>query len=526
MMQPQLSDSVASASIAVTEADKANDNSTKEKEDAEAIDFDEHEDEMAYKDYKPTKLDFGKPHPDHVVENASLAAVNPPDIRYNLAMPADIISKGLLSNLQLEAICYGCQRHLDDLPMEIEVNNHVAPVSLNEITEPSPAAASTSRSALNNISNAKIGNTDARRTRSQNMTEKKTENVTPVATLKRCGFLLGDGAGMGKGRTLAGFVLENICRGREKHVWVSVSADLYEDAKRDISDLNLSTYATNSCHLLNKFSYRKISTQLSQDENKNSSGLMFCTYRALIGTCTSNGSNRLEQLIEWCGGQEFDGLLMFDECHKAKNVSLDEHGNATKVGSSECTKTAAAVLTLQKQLPRARVVYCSATAVSEPHNLGFMNRLGLWGQGTEHPLGFNQFLASINRLGCGGMELHAMHLKSKGALLARTLSYKGCDFKEMKNVMDPTIEKVYNDSTLLWNDMYVALVNDTEKRKQLQKALKKADDLERNNHDIDRELLELRAIHDADSDDEDGDDKDVEFRRQCRRRPGELFYLV
>ena len=52
MMQPDLSDSVASALTTVTEADKTKDNSTKETEDAEAIDLDEHEDEMAYKDYK------------------------------------------------------------------------------------------------------------------------------------------------------------------------------------------------------------------------------------------------------------------------------------------------------------------------------------------------------------------------------------------------------------------------------------------------------------------------------------------
>ena len=33
---------------------------------------------------------------------------------------------------------------------------------------------------------------------------------------------------MGKGRTLAGFVVENIARGRKRHVWISVSSDLYE----------------------------------------------------------------------------------------------------------------------------------------------------------------------------------------------------------------------------------------------------------------------------------------------------------
>ena len=38
---------------------------------------------------------------------------------------------------------------------------------------------------------------------------------------------------------------------------------------------------------------------------------------------------------------------------------------------------------LQNKLPRARVVYCSATSVSEPKNLGFMSRLGLWGPGSK-----------------------------------------------------------------------------------------------------------------------------------------------
>lgn len=41
-----------------------------------------------------------------------------------------------------------------------------------------------------------------------------------------------------------------------------------------------------------------------------------------------------------------------------------------------------AVMGLQKALPQARVVYCSATGASEPRNLGYMDRLGLWGPGT------------------------------------------------------------------------------------------------------------------------------------------------
>ena len=29
--------------------------------------------------------------------------------------------------------------------------------------------------------------------------------------------------------------------------------------------------------------------------------------------------SRLQQLVKWCGGENYDGCLIFDECHKAKN---------------------------------------------------------------------------------------------------------------------------------------------------------------------------------------------------------------
>ena len=34
---------------------------------------------------------------------------------------------------------------------------------------------------------------------------------------------------------------------------------------------------------------------------------------------SSSKQSRLQQLIEWCGGPGFEGCLIFDECHKAKN---------------------------------------------------------------------------------------------------------------------------------------------------------------------------------------------------------------
>jgi len=89
----------------------------KEMEEGEDV---EEADEITYTSYQPQKLKFGMDHPDPVVENSTLSAVEPPEVEYNLAMPADILARGMLSNLQLEAIVYGCQRHLIDLPLKEE----------------------------------------------------------------------------------------------------------------------------------------------------------------------------------------------------------------------------------------------------------------------------------------------------------------------------------------------------------------------------------------------------------------------
>ena len=47
----------------------------------------------------------------------------------------------------------------------------------------------------------------------------------------------GDGAGVGKGRTIAGLILENWRRGRRKHLWLSVGSDLKIDSQRDLKDV-------------------------------------------------------------------------------------------------------------------------------------------------------------------------------------------------------------------------------------------------------------------------------------------------
>ncbi|XP_055854462.1 protein strawberry notch isoform X2 [Episyrphus balteatus] len=258
-----------------------------------------------------------------------------------------------------------------------------------------------------------------------------------LADGSRAGFLIGDGAGVGKGRTIAGIIFENYQKGRKKALWISVSNDLKYDAERDLSDIGAGKI---DVHALNKFKYAKISSDVNNNCKR---GVIFSTYSALIGESnnkTGKYKSRLKQLLQWCG-EDFDGLIVFDECHKAKNLC--------PVGSGKPTKTGSTVLELQNKLPKARVVYASATGASEPKNMAYMVRLGIWGQGTAFPT-FNDFIMAVEKRGIGAMEIVAMDMKLRGMYIARQLSFHGVTFKIEEVPLSSDFRKIYDDSVELW----------------------------------------------------------------------------
>lgn len=67
--------------------------------------------------------------------------------------------------------------------------------------------------------------------------------------------------------------------------------------------------------------------------------------------------------------------IIFDESHRAKNL-------ISATSKNKPTKTGITVVMLQEQLPKARIVYVSATGASELRNMAYMIRLGMWGLGT------------------------------------------------------------------------------------------------------------------------------------------------
>lgn len=71
----------------------------------------------AYPPYRPQlSVKLGSKHPDPVVESSSLSSVVPPEVHYQLTLPDEVIDRGCLSALQLEAVVYACQRHECILP--------------------------------------------------------------------------------------------------------------------------------------------------------------------------------------------------------------------------------------------------------------------------------------------------------------------------------------------------------------------------------------------------------------------------
>lgn len=190
--------------------------------------------------------------------------------------------------------------------------------------------------------------------------------------------------GVGKGRQIAGLMFENYLKGRVKALWVSISKDLQHDARRDLDDIGATT---------DKFPSIILDKLKCNDRIKQKNGVMFITYALLISKSTEKGKSRLDQVIKWLG-TDFDGVVAFDECHKAKNLD----GKPPSIIGT-------VVKELQDRLPDARVIYCSATGISEPSNIAYMTRLGLWGPGSPFPSGFEECKFAIEKGGIGMMEL-------------------------------------------------------------------------------------------------------------------------
>jgi hypothetical protein len=88
-------------------------------------------------------------------------------------------------------------------------------------------------------------------------------------------------------------------------VWFSTSSDLVLDAQRDLTDLGNHLKVIDGCK---EISLGARGLGLASDLKR---GVLFSTYATLVSS--SGHTNRLAQIVDWCGGPCFDGCLVFDE---------------------------------------------------------------------------------------------------------------------------------------------------------------------------------------------------------------------
>src|SRR5207237_4176858 len=88
-------------------------------------------------------------------------------------------------------------------------------------------------------------------------------------------------------------------------------------------------------------------------------GVIVSSYSSLIAAAKT-GEKRLDQIQRWLGS---DGVVIFDEAHKAKNALAGGRGDPTLTGQ--------AVIDLQDPKRNAgyRVIYSSATGATAVRNM-------------------------------------------------------------------------------------------------------------------------------------------------------------
>ena len=267
-----------------------------------------------YEEYglQSIRISGSQAHPTRLVQSAAMASVAPPRPSYRPHLPAAIISGGLLSDAQLESVIQAGDAQAGHLAGSWTVDETF------DIVSAAPDNA-------------------------------------PNAIRFRRGWFLGDGTGAGKGRQVAGILLDNWLKGRRRAVWVSKSDKLIEDAQRDWSALGQERL------LVTPLSRFRQGTPIRLEQ-----GVLFTTYATLRTDARDEKVSRVRQIVDWLDS-DFDGVIIFDESHAMQNAA----GGKGERGDQAASQQGRAGLRLQHALPNARVVYVSATGATTVHNLAY-----------------------------------------------------------------------------------------------------------------------------------------------------------
>jgi hypothetical protein len=352
-----------------------------------------------YLPYRPSRVVVtgALSHPTPLVESLAMGSIAAPEPAHVPVLPPRLVSNGALSEAQLETLIYAASAFERDLPGRFRAINQGCDI------------------------------------------EAADEDGAPY----RCGYFLGDGTGAGKGRQVAAVILDQWLRGNCRHIWLSKNETLLEDARRDWSALGGLPLD------IQPLSQWKLGVPVAMDR-----GILFVTYPTLRSG--RDDATRLRQILDWASA-EFDGVIAFDEAHAMANAAGGE-GSRGKVKGSE---QGIAGIRLQNLLPRARVLYASATGASDVNNLAYALRLGLWGPETAFA-DRAAFVAAIRDGGIAAMELVARDLKALGLYTARALSFAGVEYEVLEHQLTPEQTAIYDTYADAWAIIHANLTSALE----------------------------------------------------------------
>ena len=339
-----------------------------------------------YLPYRPSRIAIthAAEHPTALVESVAMGSILAPTPTLRPLVPPTLVQNGVLSVAQLETLVYAVNAFARDIPGTFAA-----------IDKGCALAPSAEGSAY------------------------------------RMGYFLGDGTGAGKGRQVASVILDRWLQGERRHLWISKNEALLEDARRDWTALGGLPLD------IQPLSQWKLGATVTMHE-----GIVFVTYPALRSGRVD--ATRLDQLLAWAG-EEFAGVIVFDEAHAMANAAGGE-GSRGKIKGSE---QGIAGVRLQNLLPRARVLYASATGASDVNNLAYATRLGLWGPETAFATR-DAFVAQIREGGIAAMELVARDLKALGLYTARALSFAGVEYELLEHCLSDSQIAVYDAYAHAW----------------------------------------------------------------------------